>query len=392
MRNPVLIGCIVVLTLALFVGYSRCAEQTEMVKIGVIFPMTGSASPTGLEIIRGMEMAVWQWNEERGGVKVGGKKYKIKIFYYDDQNKPELGAEHTIRAIELDKVVAIVGCMTSSVTLAQAPIIEKHRIPWLSLSIHPAITESGYRYAFNVHYTMRESERGVADDIVKQGGRSIGCLYVNNDYGKGKYNHLKKIYEDEYKAGKISVQSYSSGETDFYPMITAIKAADPQGVYLISYTPEFAAILKQMEELKFRPKTIWATSLLVPVNLVKILGEKAYLVEGVRVIGLPDPKVKSARQEDYMKAAKGKYPGEDWTRWPQTPLGYDAFWRLLLAMESEGSFAADKICKGLRTIDWEGIRTWGGFNEKGELPIFLHTHVLHKDASMTNMGTMKIKP
>jgi len=392
MRNAVLIGFIGVLTLVLFVSYGRCAEQTETVKIGVIFPMTGAASPTAQEITRGMEMAVWQWNEERDGIKVGGKKYKVKIIYYDDQNKPELGAQHTIRAIEVDKVVAIVGCMTSSVTLAQAQIIEKNRIPWLSLSIHPAITESGYRYAFNAHYTMRESERGVADDMVKQGIRSVGCLYVNTDYGKGKYGHLKQIYEGEYKAGVISTQSYSSGETDFYPMITGIKRDNPEGVYLISYTPEFGAILKQMEELKFKPKSIWGTSLLVPINLVKILGEKAYLVEGVRVIGLPDPKVKSSRQEDYIKAAKGRYPGEDWTRWPQTPLGYDAFWRLFLAMESEGSFAADQVCKGLRTVDWEGIRTWGRFNEKGELPIFLHAHVLHKDASMTNMGTMKIRP
>jgi len=94
---------------------------------------------------RGIELAVKEQNA-KGGIK--GKK--IQLITLDDQGKPEEAATATTKLVTQDKVAAVLGEVASSLSLAMAPIAQKHQVPMVTpSSTNPQVTEIG-DYIFRV--------------------------------------------------------------------------------------------------------------------------------------------------------------------------------------------------------------------------------------------------
>ena len=80
-----------------------------------------------------------------GGVKVGGKSYKFKVVYYDDESTPARGAQLAERLIKQDGVQFMLGPYSSGLTKAIAPVTEKYKIPMVEaegasrLALHPGL-------------------------------------------------------------------------------------------------------------------------------------------------------------------------------------------------------------------------------------------------------------
>jgi branched-chain amino acid transport system substrate-binding protein len=77
--------------------------------------------------------------------KAGGVKGKqLEVLSLDDQGKPDEAAMVTTKLITQDKVVAILGEVASSVSLAMAPIAQQYKIPMITpSSTNPDVTKKG---------------------------------------------------------------------------------------------------------------------------------------------------------------------------------------------------------------------------------------------------------
>src|SRR5258707_4963443 len=120
-------------------GTSRSAEPE--VKIGAIYPLTGPAASTGLEIKNALELAADMINDGAKGLNLpladqaglpNLKGAKIRLVFGDHQNNPQVGATEAERLITQEKVAALIGCYVSNVTPTPGQGAERFKVPFFT--------------------------------------------------------------------------------------------------------------------------------------------------------------------------------------------------------------------------------------------------------------------
>jgi branched-chain amino acid transport system substrate-binding protein len=137
--------------LVLICGVGFAAEpENDVIVLGAAISLTGKYAQNGTNTKNGYDLAVARIND-KGGIEIGGKTYKLTIRYYDDESAPARGAELAERLIEQDSVKFILGPYSSGLTKAILPVVEKHKVPMIEAngSARELFTK-GYRYLFAV--------------------------------------------------------------------------------------------------------------------------------------------------------------------------------------------------------------------------------------------------
>ena len=134
----------------------------DTIVLGSALSETGKYSTNGIHAKNGYNIAVDVINKT-GGVKVGGKAYKLRIIYYDDESTPARGAQLAERLIKQDGVKYMLGPYSSGLTKAIAPVTEKYRIPMVEAEgASRSLFTKGYKYLFAV---LSTSEQYLASSI-----------------------------------------------------------------------------------------------------------------------------------------------------------------------------------------------------------------------------------
>ncbi|MEN6364013.1 MAG: ABC transporter substrate-binding protein [Rectinema sp.] len=245
-------------------GGGKAAE----IKIGAVSPLTGEAATFGLSTKNGMELAVEEWNAAGGLL---GKQ--IKLIVEDDKGDPAEGAAVFSKLIEQDKVVAIVGGITSRVALAGAPIAQAAKVPMMTpTATNEKVTQIGdyiYRSCFIDPFQGTVAARFAFDDL---GVRNAAVIFdLGNDYAKG----LSETFSASLQSlgGQIvASEGYASGVTDFRAQLTKIVQSKPDCLYIPAYYNDVGLIAKQVRELGYTGPLVgsdgWDSS-----ELVKIAGD-----------------------------------------------------------------------------------------------------------------------
>ena len=227
------------------------AGFAETVKVGVLLPLTGSQAKFGEIEKRSYEMAVEEINA-KGGVR----GMKIELRFEDDTGKPDVGRSGVEKLISRDKVPVLTGGYSSSVTLAATPVAQQFKVPFvISTGSDDAITEKKYDYIFRVNPPASEYPNavksflhGVAKDV-----KTVALLYENSAFGQ---SSSKSFEADAVGLGlKIVVkEGYQAGAIDFKPVLTKVKAANPDMIYMVSYVMDASLLMRQAKELRINPK------------------------------------------------------------------------------------------------------------------------------------------
>jgi branched-chain amino acid transport system substrate-binding protein len=254
-----------VLTAAVF---SACSSGSDEIKIGNINPVTGEAATFGASSKNGAILAAEEWNA-RGGLL--GKK--IKLVFSDDKGDPTEGATAFTKAIQQDKVVAVLGGITSRVALAGAPICQEAKIPLLTpTATNEKVTEAG-DYVFRSCF-IDSFQGGVAAKFARgelKLSRAAVIYDVGSDYSKGLAENFKAAFEAA--GGSVSdMEAHPSGASDFKAQLTKIVQGKPDAIYIPDFYNDVALIAKQARELGFKGAFIGCDGWDSP-ELVKIAGD-----------------------------------------------------------------------------------------------------------------------
>jgi branched-chain amino acid transport system substrate-binding protein len=179
---------------------------------------------------------------------VGGRK--IKVLTEDDQSRAEEAANAVTKLISQNRVIAVLGEVASSNSLAAAPICQNNKVPMITpSSTNPTVTEKGdyiFRMCFLDSYQGQAMARYIAHDLKL---KNAAVLIDNkSDYSTG----LAKFFSDAFVAagGKIvATQSYAKGDSDFRAQLTAIKAARPEVIFVPGYYNDIGQIAIQARDL-----------------------------------------------------------------------------------------------------------------------------------------------
>lgn len=346
-KKFLVLSLVVVMCLVLITGCNSSKESSsggETVKIGGNFELTGGTAEFGKKGENGAKLAIKEIND-KGGIL--GKK----VQYVGADNKSEAG-ESTAATTKLatqDKVVGIIGPMTTGNTLAAIPVVTEHKIPLVTPTGTNAtitVNENGtlndwlFRACFIDPFQGEVAANFALDSL----NASTAALVIDQkgDYAKGLAQSFKDTFE---KAGKqiVASEQYVAGQdTDFRAILTNIRGKNPDVVFIPGYYGEVGMIIKQARELGISAIMLggdgWGTGPIVDIAGADAMNNTYY----VDHVAADDPAL-----AEFVAAYQSEYNQEADSF---AALGYDATKLLLAAIEQAGSTDGEAIQQALVNI------------------------------------------
>jgi branched-chain amino acid transport system substrate-binding protein len=319
--------------------FSPNSFAADDVVIGHVASMTGDTATFGISTEEGIRLALDEINAA-GGVL----QRKITVITADDQSRQEEAVTAIQKLITQNKVIAVLGEVASSRSIAAAPVAQRNRIPMLTpSSTNPKVTQIGdyiFRSCFIDPFQGSAMANYAMDDLKLN---KFAIFYdVKNDYSVGLREFFTQTVKS--KGGEIVAdESFGAGDTDFKAQLTKIKNTNPQAIYLPGYYTEVGLICRQ------------ARGLGINVPLMGGDGwdsDQTFAIGGDAVNGcyftnhyFPDdtrPEV-----QKFVQAYKAKYNGK--TPDAMAILGYDAMKLMTDAIRRAGSTNGKAIRDALAT-------------------------------------------
>ncbi len=230
---------------ALLVTPRSALAAENPIRIGEFACLTGKEATYGQAAHRGVLLAVEELNAAGG---VLGRP--LQLFSEDNQSKPGESATVVKKLISRDRVVAVIGEIVSSRSLEAAPICQNAKIPQISPgSTAVELTQKG-SYIFRTCFMDTFQGTVMAKFATRYlHAKRVACI---SSTSSAESVGLAKYFREQFTAdgGQVVVEPrYSEGEKDFRAQLTAIKAAQVDGVFVPGYYVEAALICKQARDL-----------------------------------------------------------------------------------------------------------------------------------------------
>jgi branched-chain amino acid transport system substrate-binding protein len=332
------------------------AARAEDIVIATAGPITGQYASFGEQMKRGAEQAVADINAKGG---VGGKKLVLEVG--DDACDPKQAVAAANQLVGKGvKFVAGHFCSSSSIP-ASAVYNEGGVIQITPASTNPALTEEAATKGWkNVFRTCgRDDVQGVtAGDYIAKNfkGKNVAVLDDKSAYGKGLADETKK--ELAKKGVKVAVtESYAQGDKDFSALVSKLKDAKIDVIYVGGYHTEAGLIIRQAREQGLNAQLISGDAL-VTNEFWQITGPAG---EGTLMTFAPDPRKKPEAKDVVEKFKAAGYDPEGYTLYT-----YAAVQVYADAAAKVGTDPA-KVEAYLRKNKFKTVIGELGFNEKGDV-------------------------
>lgn len=246
-------------------GASFCQET---IKIANIVELSGPGASVGTTFKNGVELAVKEINAAGG---ILGKK--IVTTTYDTQTNPGVAKGQTQKAVD-DGVFAIFGPVFSgsiNVSMAES---KKAEIPNFTGGEAANITQQGNPYIFRTSFTQAAAMPKVARYITEQAKlKTLAVIYVNNDFGKGGLDAIKKALGNS-TTKVVAEVSTDSGQVDFSSAVLKAKQSNADGIFAYTNEEESARLLRELRKQGWTKPVIGETTL-TNQKVIELAGEAA---------------------------------------------------------------------------------------------------------------------
>ena len=339
--------------------FIRTDDKSVPITIGFVGPLTGDAVSYGEPIRNAVSLAVEEVNAEGG---VNGRP--LEVVYEDGGCNGRDAANAARKLVNIDNVVAIVGGVCSGEALAMVPITGPAGVIVLSPSASsPELTEKGGDYFFRNNPSDSSGGAFLAD-VVLDDHETVAVISENTDYAQA----LRGVFVDRFKrrgGTVVADESFIDGTSDFRTILTKVKAANPDAIFINPQTEiAGAAIAKQIAELNV-PGTLFGSNILSGSETIKIAGDA---VEGVVLFDSPglaraggNPMV-----DDFIREYESRY-GELSIEF-YIGAAYDAVYILTDAFRTVGASDSLELRDYLRTLpEFNGVVGLYSFDGNGDM-------------------------
>lgn len=312
---------------------STTSTKSDVIKIGVFEPMTGSSAAGGQMTVEGIKLANEKFPE------VLGKKVELVIA--DNKSEKVEAANAASKLIEKDKVVAIIGSYGSSLSMAAGDIVKNAKVPAVGCSPTNPLVTLNNDYYFRVCFIDPFQGTVMANYAFKDLGAKKAAIIqdVENDYSVG----LSKFFVDAFTKltgdpnSIVATVSYKTGDQDFSAQLTNVRSLNPDVIFAPGNYGESALLIKQARDLGMKMPILGGDTWESP-EFLSIGGEA---VEGaVFSTHFTSQAPVTETSKTFLAEYKEKYK-EDANAF--AALGYDAYLVILDAIEKANSTDSVKI-------------------------------------------------
>jgi branched-chain amino acid transport system substrate-binding protein len=332
--------------------------QAEPVKTAALLPLTGSGAEQGEWIKRGFEMA-------QEDLK-GKSKLPIEIIYEDTRGDPASAVSAYRNLVSQNKIKAVF-TWGSGVALALAPMNNKEAIIQMGVATATAHYTSKGDFTFRNYHSATLEGQFIASQInAGNFGTKVALLTINNDYGLGIAENVRKNVEDK-KAKIVFDEEFSGGDTDFRTTLIKLKNAQPDFIVLTSYITEGALIIKQLKQLGINKPILAAGAIIGGGDFFSLVGgglDNLYIVKP----GF-DSEEARARGAEFDKKYNAKYKdGVGVYNW-YSARAYDALKMVSIAIDNCAPAVEGNCVKGqlFKIQNYPGTAGTVSFDENGDI-------------------------
>jgi branched-chain amino acid transport system substrate-binding protein len=352
-----LIVVIVILAIVIPLSLKKPAEK-EVIKIGVITPLTGGPSLWGQGSLDMINMAVEEINNQGG---INGRK--LVVIPEDGKCQPEPAVTAAKKLIDVDGVKFILGGHCSPETSAIAPIVEENKVFMLAgVSTATGILDK-YSYAFRTSPPNWDQACLIGKVALKKYNlKRIAVLTASTAFTKSISNDFVNCFKQQ--GGEIvKVEEYPWPETtDFKTSLIKIKDTNPDAIFIATQGVEGVQILKQINELRIN-STLTGNTVFIHK---KTYTESGGQLPPTAFTVAPYVDISNKKASELVAKYKAKYGKDVPYNLFFVGAAYDGVYMLKEALEKCGE---DPTCVRdyfFKIKNWEGATAVFSFNEKGD--------------------------
>ena len=335
-------------------GYAQKAK--EKITIGVMGPMSGAGAVWGINMQRGVALAIEDINNA-GGVKVGNKRYLLDFISADTKYTGAIAVSEGARMIFENKIKYVIGPIGSSPAVAFSPLMNENKVLVLCNSYTPRAVSPQFPYNFRVVCSTSHEVAPVLWKYVKEKYSAKNAVLIgqNDETGKAETDH------DIDACNNLGIkvlhrELFDLATTDFMPLMTKVFAMNPDAIEVGSAASGYVAqMVKALHELDYKGIKVSNSGSGEAKVFVPMIGKEA--CEGL-----------VSANVDYSEDYATPWMREFYTRCtdkfgkPFSMVSAWVYWPVMMlkeAMEETGSLDVDVIKGYFETPGKKFMQIWG---------------------------------
>jgi len=349
------------------------AQDTQVVRIGHVAPVSGPQAHYGKDNENGVRMAIEDLNAQN--IVIGGKKIRFEIVAEDDAADPKQGTAAAQKLCD-SKVAGVVGHLNSGTTIPASKVYNDCGIPHVTgAATNPNLTKPGYKTTFRIIANDLALGSGLAVHAAdKLKLKKVAIIDDRTAYGQGVAEVFKKTALS--KGMQVVDEQFTTDKaTDFMSILTAIKAKNPDAIFYGGMDPQAGPMLRQMEQLGMANVKYFGGDGICTAEIAKLAAGAKTLNNvicaegGASLDKMPGGKAWKAKYD-------AKYPNQFQVYSPYT---YDATFVLVDAMKRANSVDPKVYTPQLAKANFKGVTSVIAFEPNGELKNAAITLYSYKD-------------
>jgi branched-chain amino acid transport system substrate-binding protein len=229
------------------------------IRFGAPVSLTGKYAVEGWDTRQGYDTWLYWVNNDYGGIRIGDRRYRAEIVYYDDESEPGLAAALTERLVTRDRVDFLLGPYSSALNASSSAIADRHRtILVTGTASADSLFARGFRHFFSVMTVASRYTESALQLLHAQGARSVVVAHEDTEFpidaGRGAVRHARELGMDV-----LAVETYPRAVTDVSGIVAKFRSLDPDVFVAAGYFVDALLFARAAREQGFAPDAMVLT-------------------------------------------------------------------------------------------------------------------------------------
>jgi branched-chain amino acid transport system substrate-binding protein len=362
LRAKILLVCC-----ALLFGFGE-AGAAEPIKLGFSMALTGGNASIGKQILAAVQ--IWRDDVNAKGGLLGRP---VELVYYDDQTNAATVPGIYAKLLDVDKVDLLVGPYATNMVTPAIPVIMQHGMVTLGIAANAANSRFHYPKYFSMIPSGPEPKLSFSKGFLALAAaqnprpKTLAIVGADSEYALNAIDGARETAKT-FGFDIVYDRTYPPSNMDFVPTLRAVKAANPEVLYVASYPPDSVGIIRAANEIGLDVKMFGGA--MIGPSITAIAMQLGPLVNGLVVLdtswparnGVTPGVVELTRK--YQAIAPGL--GIDPLGFTFPPFGYAACEVLAEAVMATNGLDHDKIGDYIRTHSFKTVVGEIKFGPDGE--------------------------
>jgi branched-chain amino acid transport system substrate-binding protein len=349
--------------------WSNAAHTADPIRIGMSMALTGGVAPIGKQVLTALQI----WRDDINA-KDGLLGRRVELVFYDDQSNPANIPQIYTKLIEVDKVDLLIGPYATNMVVPAIPVLMQFKKTTIGILANAANRKFHYDQYFSMLPTGSEPEKAFSRgffELATEGKprpKTVAIVAADAEFAQNAADGARQTIKEIGGFEIVSDRNYPPSTADFTPIMRAVKALNPDIVYVAAYPPDSVGIVRSANEIDLTPKMFGGTLIGLLVTPIKM--QLGPLLNGIinNEVFVPAPAFTFPGTLEVLAKyqAIARDQGMDPMGWVFPPLGYAAGQVLAQAVEGTKSLDHTVLAAYMRSHAFSTIVGEITFGKDGE--------------------------